>query len=78
MTIFLKDRPTNVNIFKRGSKRQDRRLVLDRLDLGVYSILTDQMILTIILLRFSFTTFLFVKALSGFSHLNCTSLKLPT
>ena len=66
------------NIFKRGSKRQDRRLVLDRLDLGLYTILTDQMILTIILLRFSPTTFLFVKALSGFSHLNCTSLKLPT
>ena len=78
MTIFLKDRPTNVNIFKRGSKRQDRRLVLDRLDLGVYSILTDQMILTIILLRFLPTIFLFVKELSRFSHLNCTFQGLLT
>jgi hypothetical protein len=40
------------NFFKRVTQRQDRRRVLDRLDLGLYIILTDQMILTIILLRF--------------------------
>ena len=40
------------NFFKWITQLQERWIVLDRLDLGLYTFLTDQMILNIILLRF--------------------------